>query len=210
MFKFLLAKFILKSQLPAIKNSIVHSTSKVEAKSSVVNSVIGKHSFVGYGCEVFHVQVGNFVSIANDVKIGGGIHPMEWACSSPAFYEGKDSIKAKFSEYSRPDVLRTRIGSDVWIGSNVLVKQGVSIGHGSVVGMGSVVTKDVPEYAIVAGNPARLIRYRFQEELRRRLLESRWWDCEDELIEKAACEVRDPDAFLMKINEAKSTHGGDF
>ena len=69
----------------------------------------------------------------------------------------------------------TKIGCDVWLGANVLVKSGVTIGHGVIVAAGSVVVKDVPAYAIVGGVPAKLIRYRFDENIRERLLKSKWW-----------------------------------
>ena len=84
---------------------------------------------------------------------------------SPVFYEGKDSVKTKFSTFKREKPLLTTIGNDVWIGRNVIIKEGVTIGHGSVIGMGSIVTKDVLPYSIVGGNPAKLIRMRFDNNI---------------------------------------------
>ena len=70
----------------------------------------------------------------------------------------------------------TIIGNDVWIGAKAIIRSGVTIGDGAVIGAGAVVTKDVPPYAIVAGVPAKIIRYRFDEELRKALLAAKWWD----------------------------------
>ena len=75
------------------------------------------------------------------------------------------------------------IGNDVWIGRNAIIMDGVEIGSGAVVASGAIVTKDVPPYAIVGGVPAKVIRYRFDEQTIERLIESRWWDYPDEFIE---------------------------
>ena len=154
MIKYIWAKILKKMRGSAIKTSQVHETSKVESGSSFVNSSMVKHSFCGYDCDIAHCQIGAFCSIANGVVIGGGAHPMSWISTSPVFYEGRDSVKAKFSEHAREPVREAVIGHDVWIGRNVLIAQGVVIGTGAVVGMGSVVTKDVDPYSIVAGCPA--------------------------------------------------------
>ncbi|ELA7570041.1 CatB-related O-acetyltransferase [Vibrio alginolyticus] len=68
------------------------------------------------------------------------------------------------------------IGNDVWIGVNAIILSGVKIGHGSIVAAGSVVTKDVPDYSIVGGNPAKVIKYRFEKHEIKSLLEERWWE----------------------------------
>ena len=172
-------KIIKKMRGVAIKNSFIHKTSKVESGTQFINSSINKHSFCGYDCDINYCDIGSFTSIANGVIVGGGMHPISWVSTSPVFYIGRDSIKAKFSEYEREDVKKTIIGNDVWIGNNCLIKQGVNIGTGSVIGMGSVVTKDVEPYTIVAGNPAKIIRKRFDDQLIERLLKSSWWDFSD-------------------------------
>ena len=89
---------------------------------------------------------------------------MHFVSTSPVFLSHRDSVKAKFSRFDYLDLPRTRIGSDVWIGHGAHVRAGVEIGHGAVVGMGSVVTKDVPPYSVVGGNPARVLRMRLSEE----------------------------------------------
>lgn len=70
----------------------------------------------------------------------------------------------------------TSVGHDTWIGHGALIKPGLTIGLGSIIGQGSVVTKDVPDYAIVVGNPARILRYRFEDEIIDHLKKIAWWD----------------------------------
>lgn len=194
-------KIVKKARGSSIKNSIIHSTSKVESGSLVVNSVFEKYSFCGYDCKIIDCSVGSFTSIADNVVIGGGRHPMEWVGMSPVFYEGRDSVKKKFSIHSRQANLHSSIGNDVWIGESALIRAGVRIGHGAVIGMGSVVTKDVDNYAIVAGNPARLIRYRFPEETISSLLKLKWWDFDEKKLEVLSKYIQNPDEFIRAAEE---------
>ena len=142
----------------AIKDSSIDCSSKVEAGSLVVGSTMGRYSFCGYDCKIINCEIGMFCSIADHVSIGCAQHPIDWVSTSPVFYKGRDSVKKKFSEFPRNIDLRTYIGNDVWIGENVLIKGGVKIGNGAIIGMGSIVTKNVGDYEIWAGNPARCIR----------------------------------------------------
>jgi acetyltransferase-like isoleucine patch superfamily enzyme len=193
---YLWSKFVKKIRLSAIKNSYIHIKSKVESGSHIVNSKFGKHSFCGYDCEINFADIGSFTSISNRVVIGGGRHPMEWVAMSPVFYEGRDSVKTKFSEHKREPVKITRIGNDVWIGEQVLIKQGVCIGDGSVVGMGSVVTKDVEPYSIVAGCPAKLVRKRFDKDTIDVLIKIKWWDLDESILKKYSQYFTEPSAFI--------------
>lgn len=193
------SKIFKKIHSKAIKNSVIHKESKVEAGSEIINSKFEKHSFCGYYCEIINTDIGSFSSIANHVIIGGGMHPISWVSTSPVFYEGKDSVKKKFSEFERPKPLRTEIGSDVWIGERAIIKQGVKIGTGSVIGMGSVVVKDVPPYSIVGGCPAKLIRNRFDEKLTRDLLNSKWWELPEDILRKNAKFIKDPEVFIKSL-----------
>tara|TARA_Y100000768_G_scaffold389015_1_gene390296 strand:+ start:7355 stop:7894 length:540 start_codon:yes stop_codon:yes gene_type:complete len=177
----------------------VHKTSKVESGTTIINSSMDRHSFCGYDCNINYCDIGAFVSIASRVSIGGSMHPIEFVSTSPVFLSHKDSVKTKFARHDYFNIARTKIGNDVWIGEGVFIKSGVTIGDGAVVGMGSVVTKDVPPYTIFAGNPARLIRKRFTEEISRKLLKSEWWKYNDEQLVKHAQFFTDPEKFLEKI-----------
>jgi acetyltransferase-like isoleucine patch superfamily enzyme len=199
----LLFRIIKKLRLREFVNSRIHYTSKVEAGSSIVNSFFDRYSFCGYDCTIINASIGSFVCIADSVSIGLAAHPLEYVSMSTVFLSQRDSVRRKLSRHSSPcSSRRTFIGSDVWIGKSALIKQGVSIGTGAVVGMGSVVTKDVPPYAIVVGNPARIIRYRFDKEKIDLLLDSKWWTFDVRTISYAAQSIDDISEFIRKLLEA--------
>lgn len=198
-----LFKLFKKSQFTAVKDSHVHESSKLEAGTVFYYSVMGRYSFCGYDCDISHADIGGFVSIANGVVLGGGRHPMEWVAMSPVFYEGRDSVKEKFSIHKREPVKRVVIGDDVWIGRSAIVLPGVQVATGAVIGAGAVVTRNVPAYSIVAGNPARLIRYRFEEGVIRRLLSTRWWDLPDDELHRLGPYFNDVERFLEVIEKTQ-------
>ena len=145
---------------------------------------IGKYSYIGNNSFVIDTSIGNFTSIAPDCYIGGTEHPIEWVSTSPVFHKWENLMKKNFA-FNEFDIFqKTTIGNDVWIGNRVMIKAGVSIADGAVIGMGSIVTKDIGAYEIWAGNPARMIRKRFDNEIIEKLLESHWWSWEDRDIEK--------------------------
>ena len=109
--------------------------------------------------------------------------------------------KTRFASFEIPETPMTTIGHDVWCGLRVTIKAGVNVGTGAIIGAGSVVTHDVPPYAIVAGVPAKVIKYRFEEDLIRNLLESKWWELPDEKLKIVANHIRQPEVFLLAINE---------
>lgn len=203
LFTFLLAKIFKKIRLSAIKNSTIHRTSKVESGSLVYDTEMGKHSYCGYDCEIINAKIGNYTSIANSVVIGGSNHPMNWVGMSPVFYEGRDSIKKKFSKFKLDKPKGTYIGNDVWIGRSSIVLSGVKINDGAVVGAGSVVTKDVPHYAIVAGNPAKIIRHRFDDDTIQKLIKINWWSFPDSELLCFAHTINDVNLFIDTISKLK-------
>lgn len=138
-----------------------------------VTTVIGR-------CE--GVSIGSFCSIARQVSIQEDNHLHERTTSY--FIErnifGAESIRDDIG--SRGPIT---IGSDVWIGGGAQILSGVTVGHGAVVAAGAIVTHDVLPYSIVAGNPARLVRYRFREDVIATLLDVRWWDWDIERIRES-------------------------
>lgn len=141
-----------------------------------------------------YVEIGNFCSIASRVKfLLGGQHRMGGVTTFPCHCvlgESGDRWGEKYDEAerkkngSKPHKERgtTIVGNDVWIGHSAYILPGITIGDGAVIGTKSVVTKDVPPYAIVGGNPAKIIRYRFNEEIIEKFLKIKWWDWSDEKI----------------------------
>ncbi|MDS4048381.1 CatB-related O-acetyltransferase [Accumulibacter sp.] len=195
---YVVSRVLRKARGNAITGSVIDPTSKIESGSTIVRTRFDRHSFCGYDCTFIDCDVGAFCSIANRVTAGGARHPMEYVSTSPVFLAHRDSVKTKFSRHPYAWRVRTTIGHDVWIGENVLIKGGVNVGHGAVVGMGSVVTRDVPPYAIVAGNPAHLIRMRFGAEMIEALLKLEWWNLPDQELRRLAPQFTDPEVMLRQ------------
>lgn len=149
-------------------------------RACLSNVCMGNFSYVGCDSMLGNVDVGNFCSIGPDVKIGLSRHPSRTFVSSyPAFYSNQNlGCPQSFRDDKIFDdsVPKTSIGNDVWIGSNVIIPGGVRIDTGAMVAAGSVVVNDVPPYAIVGGNPAKVIRLRFSDEQIEFLLASEWWN----------------------------------
>jgi acetyltransferase-like isoleucine patch superfamily enzyme len=133
---------------------------------------IGAFSYIRSGCELACIsRIGRFCSIGNDVVLGQERygHPLNWVSTHPFAH---DEDGHSFTPTHQP----TQLGNDVWIGREAMIMEGVSIGHGAMVGARALVTHDVPPYAVVAGAPARIIRYRHPPEIISGLLASQWWD----------------------------------
>lgn len=126
------------------------------------------------------LRIGNFVSFGPKVMIYvGGEHEYRFVSTYP--FPLVFDTDVHYPPTSKGDVC---IGSDVWIGGNATILSGVTIGHGAVVGAGSIVTRNVPSYSVVVGNPAKVIKYRFTVVEICELLDIRWWEWEDALLEQ--------------------------
>jgi len=149
---------------------------------------VGKYSYgvpvVRWWGEKSGLSVGKFCSIAKNVTIFlGGNHRIDWITTYPF------SVQRPWSRFtgkvehpvSRGDVV---IGNDVWLGNGCTILSGVSIGDGAVIAANATVTKNIPAYAIAAGNPARVVRMRFDNERTAKLLTLRWWDWDERTIRK--------------------------
>lgn len=140
-------------------------------------SSIGDFTFIQKNTNVINADIGKFCSIAAGVRIGLGSHPINYVSTHPSFYSVTQPLAETFAKKDIFSSFRhTSIGHDVWIGENALIKDGITIGTGAIIGAGAVVTKDIPEYAIAVGVPAQVKKYRFEAEIRKSLLDSKWWD----------------------------------
>lgn len=137
-----------------------------------------------------NVSIGKFCSIAPGVNIAQGNHDITKVTTHPFLYDkhyaGCFQLGDNQYRYlGLPDNnYRTTVGNDVWIGMNAIIKRGVTIGSGAVIGAGAVVTKNVPDYAVVTGVPAQIIKYRFTEKQIQALLKIEWWNKSEEFIKK--------------------------
>lgn len=192
------SKVMKRLQGKAIRGSTLDKTSRVNYGSNIVNSSLGRYSYCGYDCWIIEADIGSFCSISNNVRIGGPSHPMQWVSTSPVFHKGKNMFGMHFCEHEYYPYVRTTIENDVWIGENVMIKAGAKIGNGAIIGMGSVVTKDVGNYEIWAGNPARLIRKRFDDDVIGSFISLKWWDMKDEVIRVYADSIDNQALFLRR------------
>ncbi len=186
--------------------------------ASVIDSRFGRYTQVGdqtrlndvtlgdysYICEfgdAISTDIGKFANIAAMVRINPGFHPVERPTQHHFTYRAQqyglaEADDAEFFAWRR--IQRVSIGHDVWIGHGVIVMPGVRIGNGAVIGSGSIVTRDVPAYAIVAGNPARVIRQRFNRAIAESIEAIAWWDWEHERLRECLEDFKDLRRFLAK------------
>ncbi|MES2256310.1 MAG: CatB-related O-acetyltransferase [Pseudomonadota bacterium] len=170
-------------------------------------TAIGDHTFINEWTRIDPGtrSIGKYCSISHNVKIGVGPHPFDFFTTSPAFYEPQRGFVARllYDEYAAGGY--AEIGNDVFIASNAIVLAGVKVGNGAVIAAGSVVTKDVDPYLIVAGVPAKPVRYRFPPETIQKLLDLRWWDLPPEMVARHAAQGFDIEAFIVALaNEGRN------
>jgi phosphonate metabolism protein (transferase hexapeptide repeat family) len=177
---------------------------EVGARTMLLEVMMGEYSYVVNDAQITYTQIGKFCSIAAMTRINPGNHPMHRASQAhftyraSAYFPG-ESDETEFFQWRRSH--RVQIGHDVWIGHGAIVLPGRSTG--AVVAAGAVVTKDVPAYTIVAGNPARQIKRRFSENISGRLAELAWWDWDHEALRRALLDFR-----KLAIEEFLAKHEG--
>ena len=179
-----------------LQEAVVDRTAAICSGVRFYRGKIGKYSYIGNNSFVSDTDIGNFTSISTDCYIGGTSHPTDWVSTSPVFHKWENIMKKNFARHEFEIFRRTTIGNDVWIGNRVMIKAGVNIADGAVIGMGSIVTKDIGPYEIWAGNPARMIRKRFDDETIAALEEMKWWNWNDEKIELSSGVMTDVSKFI--------------
>jgi phosphonate metabolism protein (transferase hexapeptide repeat family) len=166
---------------------------EVGARTILHEVTMDDYSYVVNDAQITYTTIGKFCSIAAMTRINPGNHPMRRATQAhftyraSAYFPG-ESDDAEFFEWRR--MHHVHIGHDVWIGHGAVVLPGRSIGTGAVVAAGAIVTREVPAYTIVAGNPARIIRRRFPEDIATRLAALAWWDWDHETLRRALPDFR--------------------
>lgn len=157
-------------------------------KGSILGNVLLGHFTYIAGARTGNCSYGAFCSIGPEAIIGGlGRHPSRWLTTHPAFFSTLAQAGLTFSDFDAfEETSSTIVGNDVWIGARALVLDGITIGDGAIVGAGALVNRDVEPYAVVGGVPARLIRYRFDQEVISELLSWKWWELPDETLKQIA------------------------
>lgn len=161
-----------------INNTVFGKYNTIYSNVSLVNVNIEDFSYVADRSKLSNVHIGKFCCIGPDVLIGLGRHPSKnFVSVHPVFYSLRAQSQITFANKSYYEEFENiRIGNDVWIGARAIILDGITIGDGAIVAAGSVVSKDVPPYAVVAGVPARVLRYRFKENEVSFLQNLKWWD----------------------------------
>lgn len=186
-----------------IKDSSFGEFVEIGLGNNIQESVVGDFSFTSEFCQIIYSTIGKFVNIASYVRLNPGQHPIDRVSQHHMLYRkemfGFGEDDESFFDWRREK--KVVIGHDVWLGHNVTVMGGVSIGNGAVIGSGAIVTKDIPPYAIAVGNPAMIIRYRFDSQTIEKLEKIQWWNWEHEKLKAVLDDFKDLDTFLAKYGE---------
>ncbi len=176
---------------------------RVNRMNHIYKTSLGSHTYTGQNTVIMDAKIGNFCSIAWNITIGAAEHDFNKITTHAFLYNQYDHIRPeeKDEAYDRFEK-EIVIGNDVWIGANAIILRGVNVSDGAVIGAGAVVTKDVPPYAIVAGNPAKVIKYRFSDEMIKELLELKWWNFTDDKIQELY-PYFDKDLTIESLKELK-------
>lgn len=157
-----------------IENSELNEYVNIQRNNLIYDTSISRYSYTGKNFTCWHSSIGSFCSISWNVSIGGANHDYNKLTTSAFLYSNIFDLKGSNVGYDRFDTPCT-IGNDVWIGCGATICRNVKVGDGAVIAANAVVTKDVEPYSIVAGIPARHIKYRFPKNIVDALLIIKWW-----------------------------------
>lgn len=176
---------------------------EIKERVQFIESELGDYSYIERHSEAIYTIIGKFSAVASDVRLNALEHPIERVSQHKITYRPNEyflnaKIDSAFRERRRD--ARVDVGHDVWIGHGAIIMPSVKIGHGAVIAAGAVVTSDIEPYAIVAGVPARFLKWRFEPQVSTRIIALSWWDWEHDRLAAAIEDMRvmSPLAFLAK------------
>jgi phosphonate metabolism protein (transferase hexapeptide repeat family) len=186
-----------------VKDSVLGRYTEVGAHCHVNRSTLGDYSYCVEGTQIAYAEIGKFANIAANVRIYASRHPMQRASlhhftyRSSWYFEGEADDQGFFDWRAENGIV---IGHDTWIGHGAVIMPGVRVGNGAIIGSNAVVTRDVPDFAIAVGVPAKPIKQRFPDAIAQRLLAMAWWDWPHEKLHAALPDFRtlEIEAFLEK------------
>ena len=183
-----------------IDNKIGHNV-KIYRPSRIYYSEIGDYTYISRNATISRVHIGKFCSIGPNLLCGWGSHPTNGISTSPMFYSTRQQNGTTLTNKDKIiERQKVTIGNDVFIGANVTILDGVNIGNGAIIGAGAVVSKDIPDYAIAAGCPIKIIKYRFNDEQISSLKRIQWWNFKEENLEDIERMFWDIDEFIKKYD----------
>lgn len=188
-----------------IKNTELGENIFIGNSCSILNSKIGNNSFCNTNTNIINTIIGKFTSIGSNVSICVGAHPTNFVSTHPAFYANNKAFETFADKLYFDELSRIKIGNDVWIGSNSTILGNVTLGDGSIVAYGAVVTKNVLPYSIVGGIPAKFLKFRFGDEIVKRLLEIKWWELNESFLKDNFKLFLNPDEFI-KYYDGNTTY----
>ncbi|MCO5947662.1 CatB-related O-acetyltransferase [Mucilaginibacter flavidus] len=173
---------------------------KIGKGSYIFNTDIGDYTYLSTNVSLMNCKVGKFCSIGQGASACLGRHPAsKYVSTHPAFFSTNKQNGMTFSDTSYFDEMgKTTIGNDVWIGVNAIIMDNIDIGNGAIIGAGAVVTKNIPPYAVAAGSPARIIRYRFTEKEVDFLEAFKWWEKDEDWLRQNFKDLHDIELFTRK------------
>lgn len=215
---YILKILLMRNKILIGKNVSFYKTiflgyNKINNNCQIGKSRIGSFTYLSNNCILYNADVGSFTSIGPNVEIIYGRHPTSFISNHPIFYSTRKQCGITFTNINMFDEFNTIqmnkrsviIGNDVWIGFGAKILEGLIIGDGAIILAGAYVTKNVEPYSVVGGIPAKHIKFRFNEDIRKKLLAFKWWDKDIDWLKINYQRFLDVDNFIKLIDKNNSS-----